>query len=48
MREKIAVIGSGTMGSGIAQVAAEAGFTVNLVDTEQAFIDRGSGTSASS
>jgi 3-hydroxybutyryl-CoA dehydrogenase len=41
MSEKIAVIGAGTMGSGIAQIAAEAGFTVNLVDTEQAFVDRG-------
>lgn len=41
MIEKIAVIGSGTMGSGIAQVAVEAGFRVNLVDTEQGFVDRG-------
>ena len=41
MTEKIAVIGSGTMGSGIAQVAVEAGFQVNLVDTEQGFVDRG-------
>ncbi|NMC92881.1 MAG: 3-hydroxybutyryl-CoA dehydrogenase, partial [Smithella sp.] len=41
MTEKIAVIGSGTMGSGIAQVAVEAGFQVSLVDTEQGFVDRG-------
>ncbi len=38
---KIAVIGSGTMGSGIAQIAVEAGYQVNLVDTEQGFVDRG-------
>ena len=41
MTEKIAVTGAGTMGSGIAQIAIEAGFTVTLVDTEQAFVDRG-------
>jgi 3-hydroxybutyryl-CoA dehydrogenase len=41
MSDKIAVIGAGTMGSGIAQIAVEAGFIVNLVDTEQAFVDRG-------
>lgn len=37
MSEQIAVVGSGTMGSGIAQVAAAAGFPVVLLDTE---IDR--------
>lgn len=41
MTKKIAVIGSGTMGSGIAQIAVEAGFQVSLVDTEQGFVDRG-------
>src|SRR4051794_7796080 len=34
MSETIAVIGSGTMGSGIAQVAAGAGCQVILVDTD--------------
>jgi 3-hydroxybutyryl-CoA dehydrogenase len=41
MIEKIAVIGSGTMGAGIAQIAVEADYQVNLVDTEQGFVDRG-------
>jgi 3-hydroxybutyryl-CoA dehydrogenase len=40
---KIAVIGAGLMGSGIAQVAAQSGFQVNLNDVEQRFIDRGLG-----
>jgi 3-hydroxybutyryl-CoA dehydrogenase len=43
MNDKIAVIGAGTMGSGIAQVAVEAGFQVNLVDMESAFVERGIG-----
>ncbi|MDD5167786.1 MAG: 3-hydroxyacyl-CoA dehydrogenase NAD-binding domain-containing protein [Syntrophales bacterium] len=41
MAEKIVVIGSGTMGSGIAQIAVEAGFEVVLVDTEQRFVAHG-------
>jgi 3-hydroxybutyryl-CoA dehydrogenase len=43
MNQKITVIGAGTMGSGIAQIAAEAGFDVTIVDTDQKFIDRGIG-----
>jgi len=43
MKGKIAVIGAGTMGSGIAQIAVEAGFQVNLVDMEDAFVERGIG-----
>lgn len=39
--KKIAVIGAGTMGSGIAQVFAMKDCNVYLVDTEQIFIDRG-------
>lgn len=39
--EQVAVIGSGTMGSGIAQVVAQAGLPVVLVDRTQADIDRG-------
>ncbi|NDD28788.1 MAG: 3-hydroxybutyryl-CoA dehydrogenase [Proteobacteria bacterium] len=37
----IAVIGSGTMGAGIAQAAAQAGANVIMRDVEQRFIDRG-------
>ncbi len=43
MSDKVAVVGAGTMGSGIAQIAVEAGFSVTLVETEQAFLDRGIG-----
>ena len=41
--EKIAVLGAGTMGAGIAQVAAQAGFQTILYDIEQQFIDVGMG-----
>ena len=41
MTDKIVVIGAGTMGSGIAQVAVESGFTTIIVDTEEKFVDRG-------
>lgn len=37
---KVGVIGSGTMGSGIAQVAATAGCKVKLYDTSQSALDR--------
>jgi 3-hydroxybutyryl-CoA dehydrogenase len=39
----IAVIGSGTMGSGIAQVFAQSGFTVTLQDISSAALDRARG-----
>ena len=39
--EKIAVLGAGTMGAGIAQVAAQAGFETLLYDIKQEFIDTG-------
>ena len=41
---KIAVIGAGTMGSGIAQVAIESGFQVSLCDVEQPFVAKGRST----
>ncbi|ESU23422.1 3-hydroxybutyryl-CoA dehydrogenase [Flavobacterium enshiense DK69] len=42
--KKIAVIGSGTMGSGIAQVAATAGCSVKLYDTNQEALSRSKGS----
>jgi 3-hydroxybutyryl-CoA dehydrogenase len=39
----VAVIGAGTMGSGIAHVFARAGFEVLLCDVEQRFLDRALG-----
>ena len=38
---KIAVIGAGTMGNGIAHTAAMTGFPVTLVEVSQQFLDRG-------
>lgn len=39
--EKIAVLGAGTMGAGIAQVAAQAGFQTLVYDVKQEFLDAG-------
>lgn len=41
MMEKVIVLGAGTMGSGIAQVAAEAGCRVVLRDVSQELVERG-------
>ncbi len=41
--QKIAVIGAGQMGAGIAQVAAQAGYTVVLRDIKDEFVDKGIG-----
>jgi 3-hydroxybutyryl-CoA dehydrogenase len=38
---KIGVLGAGTMGAGIAQVAAQAGYETLVYDVSQEFIDRG-------
>jgi len=38
--EKVAVIGAGTMGNGIAHVFAQNGFTVNLIDVSQAQLNK--------
>ena len=43
MSETIGVIGAGTMGNGIAQTAASAGFKVVMCDVDEAFIERGIG-----
>lgn len=39
--KNVMVIGSGQMGSGIAQVLAQSGYTVYLNDIKQEFVDRG-------
>lgn len=42
--KKIGVIGAGLMGAGIAQVAAQSGFYVNLMDVETRFLEKGFST----
>ena len=37
---KMGVLGAGTMGAGIAQVAAQSGLQVIMTDLDQAFLDR--------
>ena len=39
--EKIAVLGGGQMGNGIAQVAACAGYDVTMIDIKQEYVDKG-------
>ena len=39
--QKVGVLGCGLMGSGIAQVAAMAGFAVTVLEVEQKFLDKG-------
>jgi 3-hydroxybutyryl-CoA dehydrogenase len=39
--KKVGVLGCGLMGSGIAQVAAMAGFDVTVLEVEQKFLDKG-------
>ena len=39
--ESVALEGAGTMGSGVAQKAAQEGFQVQLIDRDQESIDRG-------
>jgi 3-hydroxybutyryl-CoA dehydrogenase len=44
MIKTVGVIGAGTMGNGIAQVFAQSGFTVRLVDVAQPMLDRARGS----
>lgn len=39
--KKVGVLGCGLMGSGIAQVAAQAGYDTTVVEVEQKFLDKG-------
>ncbi|HEV7645395.1 MAG TPA: 3-hydroxybutyryl-CoA dehydrogenase [Pyrinomonadaceae bacterium] len=41
MSEIIGIVGAGTMGNGIAQTAARAGYDVVMCDVKQEFVDRG-------
>lgn len=41
--KKITIVGSGDMGHGIAEVAAMAGYKVNMYDIKQEFVDKGIG-----
>lgn len=41
--KEVTVIGSGTMGNGIAQVLATGGYSVNLIDVHQEFVDKAVG-----
>src|SRR5580765_3414034 len=41
MSETIGIIGAGTMGNGIAQTAANAGFNVVMCDVSAEFVERG-------
>ena len=42
--KQIAVIGSGTMGNGIAHVFAQTGYSVNLIDIQQTALDKAMAT----
>ena len=42
--KKIAVLGAGQMGNGIAHVCAQAGYEVKMRDIEQSFLDKGIAT----
>lgn len=39
--EKVQIVGAGQMGSGIAQVAAQAGLAVHLADVNEKALEKG-------
>jgi enoyl-CoA hydratase/3-hydroxyacyl-CoA dehydrogenase len=41
--QRVAIVGAGNMGSGIAQKSAQEEFDVQMVDREQQWVDRGQG-----
>src|SRR6185503_5828262 len=47
MAERVAVIGAGQMGNGIAHVFAQNGFEVAMIDVSSDALERGKGTIAS-
>ena len=47
MSERIAIIGAGQMGGGIAHVAAASGYPVTMIDVADAALERGRTTIAS-
>ncbi len=47
MSDRVAVLGAGQMGNGIAHVFAQSGFDVTMIDIAQAAIDKGRATIAS-
>src|ERR1700712_128075 len=46
MAERVAVVGAGQMGNGIAHVFAQSGFDVTMIDVSAAALERGKGTIA--
>src|SRR5258707_3310286 len=46
MAERVAVIGAGQMGNGIADVFAQSGFDVTMIDVSADALERGKGTIA--
>ena len=46
--QRVAIVGAGNMGSGIAQKSAQEEFDVQMVDREQQWVDRGQSIIANS